>query len=327
MLSNALPLLGVLAVLGMPPAVQADQAVPTVARATASLMIDAVNTGARLVVVGDHGRILYSDDQGHAWRQAQVPSQQLLTAVYFADALHGWAVGHDAQVLATVDGGLTWTLQYQDPQRQSPLLGVWFKDARQGLAVGAYGLLLATADGGQHWQDVSARVDNPDQLHFNAITALGDAQVFIVGEQGSLFRSVDQGEHWQRLSVPYNGSLFGVVATGQPHTLLAYGLRGHLLRSSDSGDSWQTLTLAGERGPLEFGLAKATLLDNGALVIVGNGGTVLRSDDHGLTFNRVSRADRQALAGVASVGSDRLILAGQGGVRLACGNGSEVTQP
>nr|WP_259679347.1 YCF48-related protein [Pseudomonas chlororaphis] len=311
----------------MPPATEAAQALPSATQATVSLMIDAVNTGARLVVVGDRGRILYSEDQGHEWHTAQAPTQQLLTAVYFADVLHGWAVGHDAQVLATMDGGLTWTLQFQDSQRQSPLLGVWFKDARHGLAVGAYGLLLATADGGQHWQDVSARVDNPDQLHFNAITAVGDTELFIVGEQGSVFRSVDQGDHWQQLPVPYNGSLFGVVATGQPHTLLAYGLRGQLLRSSDSGDNWQTIALSGERGPLEFGLAKATLLEGGALVIVGNGGTVLRSDDHGLTFNRVARTDRQALAGVAWVSADRLILTGQGGVRLASATGREVTQP
>ena len=32
-----------------------------------------------------------------------------LTAVAFADATHGWAVGDDGTILATTDGGATWT--------------------------------------------------------------------------------------------------------------------------------------------------------------------------------------------------------------------------
>jgi photosystem II stability/assembly factor-like uncharacterized protein len=53
---------------------------------------------------------------------------------------------------------------------------------------------------------------------------------------------------------PYEGSLFGVIGTAQPNTLLAYGLRGNLFRSTDFGDSWQPIEL-GRPWRLEFGLA------------------------------------------------------------------------
>ncbi|MFV3405163.1 MULTISPECIES: WD40/YVTN/BNR-like repeat-containing protein [Pseudomonas] len=297
------------------------------AKAAQSLLIGTTHAGNRLVVVGDRGHILFSDDQGKTWTQARVPTRQLLTAVFFLDDKRGWAVGHDAQILASNDGGATWSKQFEDLSREAPLLDVRFLDAQHGFAVGAYGALLETTDGGQHWQDVGERLDNPDQLHLNAITQVKDAGLFIVGEQGSMFRSADDGQTWSKVQGPYEGSLFGVIGTAQPHTLLAYGLRGNLLRSTDFGDSWQPIALMAERGPLEFGLASATLLGDGSLVLVGNGGSVLRSVDDGQTFSVRNRADRIALAGVSGLADGGLLLVGQGGVHLATADGVEEVRP
>lgn len=202
-----------------------------------------------------------------------------------------------------------------------------FLDPQHGFAVGAYGALLETLDGGQHWQDVAERLDNPDQLHLNAITLVKDAGLFIVGEQGGMFRSSDAGQSWTKVQGPYEGSLFGVIGTAQPNTLLAFGLRGNLFRSTDFGDSWQPIELKAERGPLEFGLASATLLEDGSLVLVGNGGSVLRSHDDGQTFSVRNRADRIALSGVSGLGGGGLLLVGQGGVHLASADGTQEARP
>ncbi|WP_455843081.1 WD40/YVTN/BNR-like repeat-containing protein [Lelliottia jeotgali] len=293
------------------------------AKASQSLLIDAAHAGKRLVVVGDRGHILFSDDQGNTWTQARVPTRQLLTAVFFVDDKRGWAVGHDAQILASNDGGATWSKQFEDLAREAPLLDVTFLDAQHGFAVGAYGALLETRDGGQHWQDAAERLDNPDQMHLNGIAQIKDAGLFIVGEQGSMFRSSDSGQSWSKLNGPYEGSLFGVIGTAQPQTLLAYGLRGNLFRSTDFGDSWQPIELKAARGNLEFGLASATLLDDGSLVLVGNGGSVLRSIDDGQSFTVYNRADRIALAGVSGLANGGLLLVGQGGLHLATGEGAD----
>ena len=295
------------------------------AKASQSLLIDAAHAGKRLVVVGDRGHILFSDDQGNTWTQARVPTRQLLTAVFFLDDKRGWAVGHDAQVLASNDGGATWSKQFEDLSREAPLLDVTFLDAQHGFAVGAYGALLETRDAGQHWQDVAERLDNVDQLHLNGIAVIKDAGLFIVGEQGSMFRSSDNGQTWAKVAGPYEGSLFGVIGTTQAQTLLAYGLRGNLFRSTDFGDSWQQIELKAARGNLEFGLASATLLDDGSLALVGNGGSVLRSVDDGQTFSVYNRADRIALAGVSGLANGGLLLVGQGGVHLATAEGADQT--
>lgn len=296
------------------------------AKAVRGLVLDVVSAGKRLVAVGDRGHVLYSDDQGVTWAQAKVPSRQLLTAVFFVDPQHGWAVGHDAQILATADGGATWTKQFEDLKRQAPLLDLWFKDTSTGFAIGAYGALLTTTDGGLHWQDVSDRVDNPDQFHFNAIGAVKDAGLFIVGEQGSLFRSRDWGQSWEKVQGPYEGSLFGLLATGEPQTLLVYGLRGNLFRSTDFGDTWANVPLQGPRGPLEFALSGATRLDDGTLVLVGNSGTVLRSKDDGKTFSLFNRPDRLSLSAVTGGAGGTLVVAGQGGVRVTAANGADLGQ-
>lgn len=328
MLATALSLLGVLST----PVLAADEtgAPPAFAiqspKAARGLMIDVVHAGSRLVAVGDRGHILYSDDQGSTWTQAKVPTRQLLTAVFFVDEKHGWAVGHDAQILASADGGATWTQQYQDLKREAPLLDIWFKDAEHGLAVGAYGALMETTDGGKTWADVSDRLDNEDQFHLNAIASIKDAGLFIVGEQGSMFRSSDDGQTWEKLEGPYQGSLFGVISTAQPHTLLAYGLRGNLYRSTDFGSTWEQVELNAARGALEFGLSGATLLDDGSLVVVGNGGSVVVSHDDGQTFSVFNRPDRISLSAVTATGNGNLILVGQGGVRVASAAGAELSK-
>lgn len=291
------------------------------------LLLDVVSLGKRLVVVGDRGHILYSDDNAASWTQAKVPTRQMITAVFFVDDQHGWAVGHDAQILASSDGGATWVKQFEDLEREAPLLDVWFKDRNTGFAVGAYGALLETTDGGATWADVSDRLDNEDGYHLNAIVAVKDSGLFIVGELGGMFRSADWGQSWESLQGPYDGSLFGALGTNQPGTLLAYGLRGHLFRSSDFGDSWQRIEVnTPHNGPLEFGLADGNLLADGSIVVVGHGGSVLKSRDDGRQFSLFNRADRLSLAGVTALDNGNLILVGQGGVHVAAPTGADLGQ-
>lgn len=294
-------------------------------KAVHSLLLDVVNTGKRLVAAGDRGHILYSDDMGVTWVQAKVPTRQMLTALFFIDAQRGWAVGHDAEILATTDGGQTWNKQFEDLEREAPLLDIWFQNADHGIAVGAYGALLETTDGGQNWEDVSDRLDNEDAYHLNAITAVKDSGLFVVGEMGSMFRSADWGETWETVEEPpYEGSLFGALGTDQSATLLVYGLRGHMFRSSDFGDSWQQIPLqTAGNGPLEFGLASGVLLNDGKIVVVGHGGSVLRSDDAGRSFTLFNRPDRMSLAAVALGDKGQLVLVGQGGARLATSTGAK----
>ena len=57
-------------------------------------MLDASNTGERIVAVGARGLIAYSDDDAQTWQQASVPVSLTLTSVFFANPTIG--LGHRA---------------------------------------------------------------------------------------------------------------------------------------------------------------------------------------------------------------------------------------
>ncbi len=239
-----------------------------------SLLLDVVKAGGQFVAVGDRGGIIVSSN-GADWTQAQVPVRAALTAVYFADANNGWAVGHDAAIVRTQDGGQTWTLQNFKPELEKPFLDVYFLDANRGFAVGAYGLLYATSDGGQTWTEPEAAAIREEELHFNAITRLGNGDLFIAGESGMLGVSSD-GEKWQRLSSPYDSSLFGALPVGDKGALI-FGLRGNAYLSQDvRAGKWTRLETHSVASM--FG---GTALPNGELAMVGLNGVILISDASG----------------------------------------------
>ena len=73
----------------------------------------------------------------------------------FPDGSHGWTVGDHGTILATSDGGVTWTKQSSGTGKL--LCGVTFPDASHGWAVGTDGTILATTDGGAHWRKQTSR--------------------------------------------------------------------------------------------------------------------------------------------------------------------------
>ncbi len=80
-------------------------------KAPESLLLDITRAGEKLFVVGERGHVLVSPD-GKSFEQKPTPVRATLNAVDFVGADKGWAVGHDAAIIATTDGGETWTLQY-----------------------------------------------------------------------------------------------------------------------------------------------------------------------------------------------------------------------
>lgn len=270
------------------------------------LLLDAARVGSRVVAVGDGGYIVLTDDDGASWRRAAAPEAPLLTAVDFADARHGWAVGHDSVILATADGGATWTKQYAAPAEQRPLLAVLFLDALRGIAVGAYGAYFETADGGRTW---NARKIIAEDRHFNGIVRIAGPRLMIFGEEGTILASANEGRDWTKVPSPYKGSLFGGVVAADG-AVIAFGLRGRIYRSTDGGEAWSQVDNASTAT-----LMGGSRLPDGAIVLAGSAGTVLVSRDNGRSFvpleTRTAKAFSKAIPGAA----DAVMLLGEGGAR------------
>lgn len=294
-----------------------------------SLLLDLAWAGPRVIAVGERGHILYSADAGKTWTQAPVPASANLTAVYFADEQHGWAVGHVETILATSDGGESWQLVHFEFENPQPLLDVCFADALRGVAVGAYGVVYTTTDGGAVWSQVpfepaplpgaekvelsademEAAIDLGFEFHLNAIARGPGSRMYLGAEAGRLFRSDDGGAHWRELPSPYDGSFHGVLPL-EGDALLAFGLRGNLFRSEDGGESW-TAIQTGTTALLNSGAR----IDSATVVIVGMAGVILVSRDGGRSFTLTQQDDRKAISAVVPSGDGALIVAGEGGAR------------
>lgn len=238
-------------------------------RIARAFLLDCAMAHARLVCVGERGAIALSDDNGEHWRRAQAPPTRLLTAVDFADARRGWAVGHDGVILHSDDGGATWRVQYRLADDSVPLFDVSFSGAHLGIAVGAFGGYVTTDDGGVTWTE--RRIAASDS-HLYAIARASNGALIIAGEASTLLRSDDNGANWRSIASPIEGSVFGVV-TGADNFVLAYGLLGAWARSHDAGNTWQTGQL-----PTRASIQAADISDPNAPLLGSADGSVWRFD-------------------------------------------------
>ncbi len=83
------------------------------------------------------------------------------------------------------------------------------------------------------------------------------------------------------------------------NSLIAAGLRGHVFRSTDLGQSWQEIKLN------HIATLNSVLTDDaGHVYLTGNAGTLLVSQDDGVTFTSMPTQDSKAiLNAVGSQGS------------------------
>jgi photosystem II stability/assembly factor-like uncharacterized protein len=300
-----------------------------------ALYTDIVKTGTGAVAIGERGHILYSSNM-QEWIQIPSPTRSLLTNAFALDS-HVWAVGHEQVILHSSDGGSTWTRQYLKLDAFGPLLDILFLDDQRGFAIGVEGTILKSSDGGSSWTEAvitdlttesaspatSVAVDDEaidsgvasDDMgvdetppHLNAITR-SPLGLMIVGENGAVFSSTDEGSSWVRKSLPYNGSMFGVV-TLDDGSLAAFGLNGNVFHTKDLGDSWEKLI--SDTDASIMGAAAAT---GGRAVFVGARGVVLTKGADTTQLAKFVFQDGGSLAGVLPISDDEFVVVGENGIK------------
>lgn len=278
------------------------------ASAANMLLLGAAHSNAGIVAVGERGSILVSTDEGESWRQVAAPTTATLTALSFApDGERGWAVGHDAIILQTQDGGRTWTQSWQGENLEDSFLDVCAVDATTVLAVGAYGFAMRSNDAGESWHPFSPQ---DDDSHLNRLTRAPDGRLYLAGERGTLLRSEDAGETWDPVPTPYDGSFYGVLPL-QSSALLAHGLRGHAYRSEDDGESWSPVETNSESL-----LACAMETRTGTVLLAGQARTLLQSKDDAQRFAAPSAVPAPATAFLVETSAGRVLAFGEGGARF-----------
>ncbi len=290
-------------------------------RAHESLLLDITRAGGRLVAVGAHGHVVFSDDSGKSWQQAKTPSSTTLTSVFFSTATSGWAVGHDGLILHSDDAGENWVKQFDGYQANDAMV----KGAVVNKEQAAQELKAAEESG-----DLDAL--DKAELHLeNATFALNDANYdkksgstkpfldvwfydaklgFAVGAYGMAFHTKDGGKTWIDWSSKLgNGDrlhINGIAMVG-PRSLMLAGEQGMILRSDDMGSSWRSLP-----SPYDgsyFGL----MAKNDDILVFGLRGNLYHSTDGGIQWQKVfTNSEQTLMAGIAK-NNRAITLVGNGG--------------
>lgn len=320
--------------------------------AARSMIFSVSKFGDRYFATGHQGHILYSDDGGDTWTQADVPVRSSLLDIHFPTPEKGWAVGHEGVILHSSDGGKTWVkqydgkrladdgvAQYQEMAEENPdnnyyplLVGEMEFAQSQGAdkpffkvhcrttlecnAIGAYGIAVRTDDGGKSWINVMDRIENDLFYHlFDYAPLPGENRFFIAGEAG-VFLIADIDPDVRRAervhSVPWEGSFFSSSDTADGAIVMG-GLRGRMFRTEDEGVTWVVV-----EKPVTGSIIDIVRLSDDRLVAASVNGSLLVSADNGLSFSAASVVEAGELGRINSIaeGPDgTLILGGPSGLR------------
>jgi len=234
---------------------------------------------------------------------------QSLLGISFVDAIHGWVSGENGTILATKNGGLTWTKKNIATSQE--VSSVSFADSLNGWVVadsvthldplGApdqwKGSVWHTNDGGATWS-MQNMPGNTNLLH--AVKCFDSLNVWAVGNdslgknsfggdslKAAIYHTADGGKTWVLQFDSDADISFTSIAFTNKNIGIVVGF-GAILYTKDGGNTWQAAT--GESGLLRD-VQFADLLHAYAVgydYIGPKGPPVFRSIDGGVSWTRIS---------------------------------------
>jgi len=198
------------------------------------------------VAVGHGGVILRTEDGGRNWARitdGRTTAEQILALVdkddpraveearrgiedgparplldvRFADVHRGLAVGADGRVLATGDGGASWTplIDIVPAQDKRHLYSILRTDNEWYLA-GEQGVLYRSDDDAHTFTKLSSPYGG---TYFGIVNGQG-GNIVVFGLRGNAYLSSDRGVTWRRLSLPTQATLLGGLSLSDGSLLL-----------------------------------------------------------------------------------------------------------
>jgi photosystem II stability/assembly factor-like uncharacterized protein len=182
----------------------------------------------------------------------------------------------------TVLGG--W--QKQEAKTFAWLHDVFFLNENKGWIAGSNGEFIQTADGGRTWiRNKKFTEDTIQEVHFfdeNNGWLLCDRDVFTLGSDtpSYLLVTADGGKSWKTVNFTGNErKRITKIFFARSKLGLAIGESGAVFSVGDSETDWKRVP-----SPAQYLLNDGTFIDNFRGAIVGGGGTILFTEDAGVTW-------------------------------------------
>jgi photosystem II stability/assembly factor-like uncharacterized protein len=305
--------------------------------AAKSLLLDITIADERLVVAGERGHVLYSDDNGSNWVQARVPTTQMLTGVHFVDGQHGWAVGHDGLILVSEDGGERWRIQ-RDGLAVQHQTNLELRESAHRKLAGLERKLetadeetlpeleLALEDAQLDMEDADIALEEPVFTSpFMDVWFQDVNRGWAVGAFGTFVGTTDGGQHWVNqageLENPDEFHLNAITGDGKGRIFIA-GEGGVMFRSMDGGRRWETLE------PFYEGSWFGVIYNarNDTLLMFGLRGNLYQTTDFGTNWQPIIDDNNTTLAGGSASEEGDIVLVGGVGTVLFSTDGGQSFQ-
>ena len=236
--------------------------------------------GSLWSVVGEEGERIVSTDSGMHWTLAPNTGVVRARDQAWIDAQHGFVVGM-WNVVATSDGGLTWT-ELDFPAGE--YTEVRFENATDGWLSSSFSI-HRTTDGGQTWIPSGFGPPGPLYVAEQVIYSEDHRLAICDGEGAEVWETTDGGGNWTQIYM--RGATVGYtdIAELPNGRLVMASTDGDLLHSEDQGHTWTNTTRSpGDEDRID--LYHVRHLANGGGFGVGNSAEWLRTQDGGESWQR-----------------------------------------
>lgn len=243
---------------------------------------------------------------------ADISKYDLLT-IDFVDAQNAWTVGdispEGGPLFRTTDGGNSWQ---QIARITEVFSSIQFLNTSTGWMAGYAGRIERSDDGGRNWK--TQRIEREGDV-LNSLYFVDAEHGWAAGGRGLVCRTTDGGNSWQQMATNRIEDFWAVrFATAERGWIV--GEDGLIQATTDGGNTWVQ-----QKSSTTKALSGLTILSSGALVTVGESGTILRSEN-GSNWQVVNSGTTEMLNAVAS-DKDELWAVGSGGATLSSNDGGK----
>ena len=263
-------------------------------------------------MVGDSGMFLKSPDIGLTWAALNSGTTKDLYDIVGCGSGCLYFCGDSGTVVRAIANG-TIIEQHDIPGRDLPLWDIAIQGSDQPLVVGDSGYFARSFNFGTLFTEYPTGTEE----HVYGLSGFGLTYRLAVGANGTVLKSDDLGLTWASVLSGTTSDLYDIYAQ-QSFAAIAVGNDGTILRSevATNGLVWSTIN-----GPVTTRL-NAVARDGlgGAIMAVGDGGVIIRSQDDGLTWTQLVSNTTEDLYDVFPWSGAAWLVAGANGTILRSTN-------
>ncbi len=220
-----------------------------------------------------------------------------------------FAVGDNGTILASTDGGATWTPQ--NSGIATTIYSIACPTTAICYAAGLGGTVLATTNGGATW---SRQASTTTQTLYG-ISCPSSSVCFAAGTTGVVLATNNGGAAWTVQATGTQHYLYAITCPSTT-TCVAVGAYGTILATGNGGATWSTQS-SGTSVSLR-GIACTTTQ---SCTAEGDGGTILTTSNGGAAWTAHSSTTSNNLQGIACSGGTNCVAVGDAGTTVATTNG------